>query len=105
MSAIAEIALLLDVADVHVAFDSPAGWVRAVNGAVFLARRGGHLAIVGESGSGKSVMSRSVMNLLPLSGVRRTGRISFNGHAMFELAGPSCRSVLGVRLPTYRSTR
>jgi oligopeptide/dipeptide ABC transporter ATP-binding protein len=56
----------LDVADLHVEFDTHGGVVRAVRGASFRARAGKTLAIVGESGCGKSVSVQSILGLIPM---------------------------------------
>ena len=56
---------LLDVTDVQTYFKTERGLVRAVDGVSLTLERGKTLGVVGESGSGKSVLSRSIMGLLP----------------------------------------
>ena len=56
---------LLEVDDVKTFFKTPRGLVHAVDGVSLTLERGKTLGIVGESGSGKSVLSRSIMGLLP----------------------------------------
>ena len=56
---------LLVVEDLHTAFRTVRGTVRAVDGVSLTVDRGRTLGIVGESGSGKTVLSRSIMGLLP----------------------------------------
>jgi oligopeptide/dipeptide ABC transporter ATP-binding protein len=57
---------VLDVADLHVEFDTYGGIVKAVRGASFSVHLGKTLAIVGESGCGKSVSVQSIMGLIPM---------------------------------------
>jgi oligopeptide/dipeptide ABC transporter ATP-binding protein len=57
---------ILEVADLHVEFDTYGGTVQAVRGASFNVRAGKTLAIVGESGCGKSVTVQSIMGLIPM---------------------------------------
>jgi oligopeptide/dipeptide ABC transporter ATP-binding protein len=57
---------ILEVADLHVEFDTYGGIVKAVRGASFNVRKGKTLAIVGESGCGKSVTVQSIMGLIPM---------------------------------------
>ena len=60
---------LLEVIDLHTSFRTGRGLVRAVDGVSFTLARGRTLGVVGESGSGKTVLSRSIMGLVP--GVQR----------------------------------
>ena len=85
--------LLLSVKDLHVAFDSEEGLVRAVNGVSLDVSRGEVVAIVGESGSGKSVSSLAVMGLLGAT-AKVTGSIQWNGT---ELVGASAEQFRKIR--------
>src|SRR3954465_4403482 len=68
---------LLRIEDLHVQFATPAGAIRAVRGVSFRMRPATTLAVVGESGSGKSVLSQSILRILPRNGVITQGRILF----------------------------
>jgi peptide/nickel transport system ATP-binding protein len=70
---------LLEVRDLATWFETDRGSVHAVDGVSFTLERGRTVGIVGESGSGKTVLTRSIMGLLPKSGVRRQGSIRFEG--------------------------
>jgi len=70
---------LLEVTDVATHFDTDRGLVHAVDGVSFTLERGRTVGIVGESGSGKTVLSRSIMGLLPKKNVVRHGSIKFEG--------------------------
>ena len=59
---------LLELNDVKTHFRTARGLVRAVDGVTFSLDRGKALGIVGESGSGKTILSRSIMGLLPPRG-------------------------------------
>lgn len=86
---------LLSVRDLSVRFASPRGSVCAVNGVGFDLRAGRTLAIVGESGSGKSVLSRSILRLLPASTTTQTGEIRFDGQALSSMTEDELRQVRG----------
>ena len=71
---------LLVVDDLRTQFRTGRGLVRAVDGVSFTLERGKTLGIVGESGSGKTVLSRSIMGLLPRRNtVMPTGSVRFKG--------------------------
>ena len=72
-------ATLLEVVDLTTRFRTERGTVHAVDGVSFTLDRGRTLGVVGESGSGKTVLSRSVMGLLPARNVERGGHVFYEG--------------------------
>ena len=70
---------LLEVKNLSVSIDGPAGEVQAVRDVSFSLKKGEVLAIVGESGCGKSVHCKSIMKLLPPSAKIKEGSICVNG--------------------------
>jgi len=70
-------------------FATERGLVRAVDGVDLNIHKGRSLGIVGESGCGKTVLSRSIMGLLP-STAHREGSVRYEGH---ELVGKSVGSM------------
>src|SRR5207248_1783862 len=52
----------------------------------------------GESGSGKSVLSRSIMGLLPRSNVERDGSVLFEGKEIAGLSGTAMREYWGTEM-------
>jgi oligopeptide/dipeptide ABC transporter ATP-binding protein len=89
---------LLVVEDVATHFDTDRGLVRAVDGVSFTLERGKTLGIVGESGSGKTVLSRSIMGLLPKKGVVRHGSIRFEGTEIGHLGPKQMREYWGAHM-------
>jgi oligopeptide/dipeptide ABC transporter ATP-binding protein len=89
---------LLEVTDVRTAFRTPRGVVKAVDGVSLTLDRGRTLGIVGESGSGKSVLSRSIMGLLPKRNVERSGSIVYDGRELTTLKPDDLRSLWGTEL-------
>ena len=89
---------LLDVAELHTTFHTAVGPLVAVDGVEWSLRRGARLGVVGESGSGKSVMSRSIMRLLPKSRVTSTGSVSFDGIDMMSLGRRDLLEMWGPQL-------
>jgi peptide/nickel transport system ATP-binding protein len=87
--------VLLEVTDVATWFDTDRGLVHAVDGVSFTLERGRTLGIVGESGSGKTVLSRSIMGLLPKSGVVRKGSIKFDGTEIGDATPKQMRKYWG----------
>jgi oligopeptide/dipeptide ABC transporter ATP-binding protein len=72
--------------------------VRAVDGVSFTLERGRTLGIVGESGSGKTVLSRSIMGLLPKKGVVRRGSIRFEGVEIGDASPKQMRKYWGAHM-------
>ncbi len=89
---------LLEVEDVRTHFLTPAGTVRAVDGVSFTLDRGKTLGVVGESGSGKTVLSRSLMGLLPTRNVVRLGAIRYQGHSISDYNQQQMRSIWGTEM-------
>jgi oligopeptide/dipeptide ABC transporter ATP-binding protein len=54
--------------------------------------------VVGESGSGKTVLARSIMGLLPLRDVVRSGTVRFAGHELTAMSPEELRQVWGAEL-------
>ena len=88
-------AVLLQVDDLHVQFETSRGAIRAVEGVNFSVDRGEVVAIVGESGSGKSVTALSIMRLLPRLTGRTQGRITFDGRNLLDLPDEEMRKLRG----------
>ena len=68
---------LLTVTDLGVEFDVAGGTVKAVDGISFRVPEGRTVALVGESGSGKSVVSQTIMGILPKPARITSGEILF----------------------------
>ena len=89
---------LLEVTDLKTHFRTPRGRVRAVDGVTLSLERGKALGIVGESGSGKTVLSRSIMGLLPKSGLERHGSVQFEGMDIMGLSPKQMRHIWGSEM-------
>ncbi len=68
---------VLRVEDLHVQFAAPGRFIQAVRGVTFRIRPASTIALVGESGSGKSVVSQSILRILPRNGEITRGAILF----------------------------
>jgi len=88
---------LLDVNEVQTHFKSERGLVRAVDGVSFSLERCKTVGIVGESGCGKSVLSRSIMGLLPSNAVRH-GSITFEGREIGSAGSRVMRNYWGTQM-------
>jgi peptide/nickel transport system ATP-binding protein len=93
----AEDAPLLEINDVRTSFRSDRGLVHAVNGVSFRLDRGKTIGIVGESGSGKSVLSRTIMGLLP-SNAERSGSVRFEGEELGGRTTEEMREFWGAQM-------
>lgn len=89
---------LLEVTDLVTHFRTARGLVRSVDGVSFTLERGKALGIVGESGSGKTVLSRSIMGLLPKLNTERSGSVLFEGREIVDLALKERRRIWGAEM-------
>nr|WP_280954142.1 ABC transporter ATP-binding protein [Mesorhizobium loti] len=87
---------LIEVRGLRVGFQTAGGTVAAVDDIEFAVCAGETLAIVGESGSGKSVMSLSLLRLVP-SAVT-TGEILFHGEDLLSKPAHAMRAIRGGRI-------
>ncbi len=89
---------ILTIEGLKTVIPTRAGDVVAVNGVDLVVERGKTLGIVGESGCGKSILSLSVMGLLPPPGEAVAGRIMFEGTDLLALPASRMRKLRGSRL-------
>ena len=88
---------LLKVKNLEVAFDTPDGEVKAVNGMAFELAEGETLAIVGESGAGKSQMVLAFMGLLAENG-RVTGEALFRDRDLLKMKPRELNEIRGKHI-------
>jgi len=86
---------VIKVEGLSVSFATPRGELKAVRDVSIELQEGESLGVVGESGSGKTVLSRSIMGLLP-STATRTGKITFQGEVISELPKDKVRDLWGT---------
>ncbi len=89
---------LLKVVDLKTHFRTERGTVRAVDGVSLNLDRGRTLGVVGESGSGKTILSRSIMGLLPKKHVVREGHVFYEGNDIIGYSQDEMRSVWGAEM-------
>lgn len=89
---------LLDIKSLKTHFDTREGVVKAVDSVDLHVDRGEVLGIVGESGCGKSVMSLSIMGLVPKPGEVVEGTITFNGTDLADLSQKDLRALRGEHM-------
>lgn len=77
---------LLNIKDLDVVFNTFDGISRVLRGINLEINESEALGLVGETGSGKSVLSQSIMRLLPVSGEIVSGSITFKGENLLELS-------------------
>jgi peptide/nickel transport system ATP-binding protein/oligopeptide transport system ATP-binding protein len=89
---------LLSIDSVRTVFRTQHGRVPAVDGVSLSVDRGRTLGIVGESGCGKSMLSLSVMRLVPPPGEVESGRVLFDGQDLLALPPAGIRAIRGRRI-------
>jgi oligopeptide transport system ATP-binding protein len=88
--------ILLHVKNLHVAFDTYAGEVKAVRGVDYELKKGETLAIVGESGCGKSVSAQTIMQLIPMPpGKIKAGEVIFEGKNLLNYSDKEMEKIRG----------
>ena len=86
---------LLRVEGLRTVFRGTGGDVAVVDGVDIAVPRGGTLGIVGESGCGKSMLSLSIMGLVPRPGRVASGRVLLDGRDLLALPSSEMRRVRG----------
>jgi len=89
---------LLAIKDLVTVFDTEKGKIRAVDGVSLQVNAGETLGIVGESGCGKTMLSLSIMRLLPANGRILNGQIFFSGEDLLKLPEEAMRARRGAAL-------
>jgi peptide/nickel transport system ATP-binding protein/oligopeptide transport system ATP-binding protein len=89
---------LLRIEGLRTVFRSSMGEIAAVDGVDLDVPRGRTLGIVGESGCGKSMLSLSVMRLVPPPGRIAAGRVLLEGRNLLDLSAAEMRDVRGSRV-------
>jgi peptide/nickel transport system ATP-binding protein/oligopeptide transport system ATP-binding protein len=90
---------LLEICHLSTHFKTPHGTVRAVDDVNLEVRAGEVLGIVGESGCGKSVLSLSILHLLPMPpAFFAGGKIIFEGRDLLQATTEEMRKLRGNRI-------
>lgn len=90
---------LLQVENLRVGFDTPGGFLRAVEDVSFDIRRGEVLGLVGESGCGKSVTALSLLRLLAMPPAKvEQGRVWLEGEDVLTATPERLREIRGGRI-------
>jgi oligopeptide/dipeptide ABC transporter ATP-binding protein len=90
---------LLDIRRLRTHFKTPQGTVRAVDDVSLRVDAGDVLGIVGESGCGKSVLSLSILRLLPMPpAIFAGGQILFDGQDLLKASTEEIRRIRGNRI-------
>ncbi len=92
--------VLLEVKDLRTHFFTDAGVLPSVDGISFTVHRGEAVGIVGESGCGKSVMSMSILRLIP----QPPGRI-VGGEIRFHPPGAASYDLVTLPMSALRKVR
>lgn len=89
--------IILELRGLRTSFQAGGTRTVVVDGVDLALRRGKTLCVVGESGCGKSMLSLSIMGLLPPSG-RAEGSILFDGTELVGMPSPAMRRIRGRRI-------
>ncbi len=84
---------ILDVQDLQVAYHTPRGPVRAVDGVTFTLAADERFGLVGESGSGKSTIALALMRLIRPPGKIEGGQVVLDGVNVLQLPEEQVRQL------------
>ncbi len=84
---------ILELNDLRLSFYTPLGEIEAVRGINLELKKGEILAVVGESGCGKSVMSKTILKLLPRNAKIKSGSIIYNGENITDYGESKMRRI------------
>jgi peptide/nickel transport system ATP-binding protein len=89
---------ILKIENLKTYFYTEAGVVKAVDGISIDVKNGESLGVVGESGSGKTVMSLSVLRIVPKPGRITGGDIIYKGESLLEKNEDEMRALRGSEI-------
>jgi len=89
---------VIDVQNLQVNIDVPAGTLHAVSGISFHVNQGETLCIVGESGCGKSITALALMNLLPKKAKLTADKLELQGRDMTKFSESEFATLRGDRI-------
>lgn len=84
---------VLEIQDLSVHYETPAGAVKAVEDVTFSLAAGERLALVGESGSGKTTLATGLLKLIREPGRIVKGRIVVDGRDITDLSDKEIRRI------------
>jgi peptide/nickel transport system ATP-binding protein len=87
--------LLLQIENLHTAFQTEHGTAKAVDGLSFQIQKGETLALVGESGCGKSTVAMSILRLLSPENTHFQGKIHFDGQDLLSVSEEKLQTIRG----------
>jgi len=91
-------AIVVEVDDLHISYETRKGDVAAVEGTSFQVREGETVGLVGESGCGKSTIAFGIVNFLGPNGKIVKGSIRFQGEELVGRSQEELKRLRGDRL-------
>ena len=91
--ALANSGVVLNVANLHVHYETGRGAIRAVDGVSFTLNAGERLGLVGESGSGKSTIALALLRLIKSPGRIAGGEVILDGRDITKIPEREMRRV------------
>lgn len=85
---------LLQVDNLSVEFNSPRGWIKALDQFTMRVEEGSYHGIIGESGSGKSIAMMAIMGLLGSNARVSADRLALNGEDILDMSHERRRETL-----------